>query len=330
MPDLWQDVQSLSAEQKELLLDVTQVALDIGGIFEPTPVCDGLSGLISLYRSDWFGAGVSLVSIVPYLGDTAKFAKLKRYAAVIDKAVGAAGDVVVRRLLAPILAKIVRLCETLPYGKLPPSLRSAVDDVYRAARKGQRTGRAISHIDDLIDRMLVRVFGNADVGLATRSKMRTVVEFFERHHVDGGDLNEWVAKCKGIDFHKPISVQPLRAGDRVATYVEMSKPADRRIGQWLVRERGGVSHRNLGLSDGKGDRHRWVLEATADREVLHSTAAHTVDTWTGMRARQAGVPAYDSRFTGNAFKDGEYVAGGGAQMFLPDAYKYLRKVSGPD
>lgn len=325
MPDLWHEIQNLPAEQKELLLDVVQAALDVGGMIEPTPACDGVNGLISLYRRDWFGAGVSLVSVVPYVGDLAKGGKLGRYAQTIEKAVRmAAHDVAFRRLLAPVLAKIVKVCESVPYTKLPAPIRSAIDDIYRAARKAQGAGRAVTHLERLTDEMLVRVFGSTkNVGLLPRRNMRTVVEFFEKHNVDEKKLAAWADKCKGIDFHKPVEVQRLHKGERVATYVEMHKPADKRVGQWLVPERGAVSHRNLGLSDGGGNRQRWVLvvekehEVLVTHEVLKSSAAHTVDTWT-----KGHVP------TGH--RGGEIVAGGGTQLFLPDAYKYLKKVAGPD
>ena len=56
----------------DLALDITQMGLDIAGIFDPTPISDGASGLISLFRGDFLGAGISAVSMLPYLGDAAK------------------------------------------------------------------------------------------------------------------------------------------------------------------------------------------------------------------------------------------------------------------
>ena len=60
--------------------DVTQIALDIVGLVDPTPISDGVNGLISLGRGDWLGAGISAVSMIPYVGDAAKLGKLGRYA----------------------------------------------------------------------------------------------------------------------------------------------------------------------------------------------------------------------------------------------------------
>jgi hypothetical protein len=45
-----------------LILDVGQLLLDIGGIVDPTPASDTVSGLISVFRGRWVDAGVSAVS----------------------------------------------------------------------------------------------------------------------------------------------------------------------------------------------------------------------------------------------------------------------------
>ncbi len=88
----------------DLALDLTQIGLDIAGIFDPTPISDGANTLISLGRSDWLGAGLSAVSMIPYVGDAAKLGKLGKYAQTVAKAIGDA------------IAK-------LPLDKLPESAR---------------------------------------------------------------------------------------------------------------------------------------------------------------------------------------------------------------
>ena len=75
----------LTEEDLDLIVDVTQFALDIGGIVEPTPFCDIGSGLISVHKGDWFEVGISAISLVPYIGDLAKIGKLKRYTKLIAK-----------------------------------------------------------------------------------------------------------------------------------------------------------------------------------------------------------------------------------------------------
>lgn len=86
LEELRKDSQSAA---KELKLDEMQSALDLAGIADPTPISDAASGLISLARGDWFGAGMSLVSMIPYVGDavgkTAKGAKLLAKMAKLKK-----------------------------------------------------------------------------------------------------------------------------------------------------------------------------------------------------------------------------------------------------
>jgi hypothetical protein len=49
--------------------DKIGLTADITGIVDPTPISDGISGAISLGKGDFVGAGLSMVSMVPYFGD---------------------------------------------------------------------------------------------------------------------------------------------------------------------------------------------------------------------------------------------------------------------
>ena len=110
----------LTPEQEELALDIAQLALDIVGIFEPTPFADGTNALISIARGDWLGAGLSAVSILPYLGDLAKVGKLPKYAMSIRKAIDIAHtDANFAKRIEPALRKIKELIDDLPTDGLP-------------------------------------------------------------------------------------------------------------------------------------------------------------------------------------------------------------------
>jgi hypothetical protein len=71
---------NLANLNNELKLDLAQAAADAAGILDPTPISDLVGAGISVARGDWVGAGLSLVSMIPYAGDaigkTAKGAKL--------------------------------------------------------------------------------------------------------------------------------------------------------------------------------------------------------------------------------------------------------------
>ena len=75
----------------ELALDLTQAALDVAGIADPTPISDVLGAGLSAFRGDFIGAGLSLISAVPYAGDalakTAKGARLAKKMAALKETI---------------------------------------------------------------------------------------------------------------------------------------------------------------------------------------------------------------------------------------------------
>jgi len=71
--------------EAELITDIVQVGLDIGGIIEPTPFCDIASGIISGARGEWWSVGISVASLVPWVGDLAKLGKLPDLFKIVTK-----------------------------------------------------------------------------------------------------------------------------------------------------------------------------------------------------------------------------------------------------
>lgn len=129
-----------------LALDLTQIGLDIVGIFEPTPFADGANTLISLGRGDWLGAGLSVLGVVPYLGDLAKLGKLGKWAKTIANGVElAAKNPAAAKILEPALRKVHDAIKAIPEGalkKLPDDAREAIqgmkkqlDEFFGAAKK---------------------------------------------------------------------------------------------------------------------------------------------------------------------------------------------------
>lgn len=129
-----------------LALDITQIGLDIVGIFEPTPFADGANTLISLGRGDWLGAGLSVLGVVPYIGDLAKLGKLGKWAKTIANGVElAAKNPAAAKILEPALRKVHDAIKAIPEGalkKLPDDAREAIqgmkkqlDEFFGAANK---------------------------------------------------------------------------------------------------------------------------------------------------------------------------------------------------
>jgi hypothetical protein len=129
-----------------LALDITQIGLDIVGIFEPTPFADGANTLISLGRGDWLGAGLSVLGVVPYVGDLAKLGKLGKWAKTVANGIElAAKNPAAAKLLEPALRKVHDAIKAIPEGalkKLPDEAREAIqgmkkqlDEFFGAAKK---------------------------------------------------------------------------------------------------------------------------------------------------------------------------------------------------
>jgi hypothetical protein len=85
--------ESLAPEGSLSAAAIATMALDLAGIFDPTPVSDGLSGLVSLFRGEWAQAGLSVAAMVPWIGDTGKVLKFGKQLAEFKHLAGTASDV---------------------------------------------------------------------------------------------------------------------------------------------------------------------------------------------------------------------------------------------
>jgi len=101
----------------EVAADLSQLCLDLVGIFDPTPISDGSSALISLARGRWLDAALSGMSIIPYVGDLAKAGKFPRYLKTVERAVQLAQQSAdARRLLEPVMRKLGQALDLFPDG----------------------------------------------------------------------------------------------------------------------------------------------------------------------------------------------------------------------
>jgi hypothetical protein len=84
--DLLKAEKELTAANRELAWELSKVAVDVVGLVDPTPISDAVSMSMSLIDGDLVGAGLSLVSMVPFAGDAlAKTTKGARAAKKILK-----------------------------------------------------------------------------------------------------------------------------------------------------------------------------------------------------------------------------------------------------
>ena len=322
-------IDKLSPEKQELILDIGQFALDIIGIIEPTPFADLSNTVVSLFRKKWWDAGLTVVGVVPYLGDLAKLGKIPKYSKMIDRAVSLAKtDGAFAALLRPLFNKLKAALDRLPLNKIPDRYRASIEGLRRKiAEFLPASGKVYSRLDGLTDDVVKRVFGSVkNVGIIPRQNIRTAVEFFDKYNVGGKDPAQWAELLKGIDLHaaKPIEVVRFKPGELIGQYIERDRPAGRKIGQWMVKAQGAVSHRNLGLS-GAGRNYK-VYRVKEGVEVLKSKAATAADHWTMIGDKPDRIAKIDPNW--GQLKSAEHVAGGGDQYFLPNAWDFLEEVLG--
>lgn len=78
--------EALAKADSELKWELAASAADVAGMVDPTPASDLIGAGLAVRKGDWLGAGMSLVSVVPYLGDAvAKPAKAMRAAKRINE-----------------------------------------------------------------------------------------------------------------------------------------------------------------------------------------------------------------------------------------------------
>jgi hypothetical protein len=112
--------KDLAALNKDLAWEMSKAAVDVAGIIDPTPISDGISAAMSLAEGDLVGAGLSLVSMVPYVGDAlGKTAKGTRAAAKIAK---------LQKKIAAVTAELEAL----------KKLEKAKDAAARAAKQAKK------------------------------------------------------------------------------------------------------------------------------------------------------------------------------------------------
>jgi hypothetical protein len=111
-----------------------------------------LNGIISLFRGDFLGAGISAVSMIPYIGDAAKLGKFGKWSKTIDRAIDvarAAPNSAVAKTLRPAIGKIADGLNAIPasvLNKLPESAKKQIVEM-RAKANGFLTGRAVHVLD---------------------------------------------------------------------------------------------------------------------------------------------------------------------------------------
>lgn len=167
--------EALGEPERELALDLVVVAADLAGLIDPTPTSDGISGIISAARGNWWDAAISAVSMIPYVGDLAKLGKLPRLAQTVSKAATVAKrNARFADRVAPVFETLREALHSLPFDSLPKSARNAIDEMHA----------------DVEDFLFSRIAQNAPVDLlASQQKNIDHIENIIKNHTKPGDFS---------------------------------------------------------------------------------------------------------------------------------------------
>jgi hypothetical protein len=157
-----------------LTVDLLQMALDLTGIVDPSPISDGSNAVISLGRSisslfsgEWSAAGghlvngvISAVGIIPALGDLAKAGKIGKWAQTVSDAITMMGrSPELARTLEPALREIKVLVDRIPQSALDalPSgaresierMKTQLDEVFGAGARVVSAPRLVAGAENI-------------------------------------------------------------------------------------------------------------------------------------------------------------------------------------
>jgi hypothetical protein len=152
-----------------LALDMAQLALSIAGIFDPTPTCDAIDGVISLLRGDYVGAAISAASMIPYAGDLAKAGKLKKLVDVTSEAADLAKQLPsFAKSIAPDVANARQAMRAVDASALPRELADSFGALGRQLDRIDADGDAAKVLDLMNDMKAQRRAARDTAGTARR------------------------------------------------------------------------------------------------------------------------------------------------------------------
>ncbi len=337
----------LTPQQKELLLDLGQLVLDIVGFFEPTPFADGTNSLISLGRGDWLGAGISLLGVIPYFGDLAKAGKLPRYAKSLSKALTMAKhDVNFARRLRPLIQKLATVLEKIPLSGVPSQLADQLKHIKSRVREFLRHshGSTVSKGAKVIDANIQKFEKRLSDWLSGRVAPKPISGKIEPNDY-ANRIRESKTYAQGRDLLTKLKNKPPLVGKRIACageffadhgfaiddIVQLLRGIDfskdvvirnikgstevftqrikqgRDPGNWFSKS--GFSFHDIGIAKGNREYKLFKVNSSVNHEiqVLESYATPVMDFWT---TRGKTLPT----------------GGGGLQIVIPNPLQVLEEL----
>jgi predicted ribonuclease toxin of YeeF-YezG toxin-antitoxin module len=130
---------ALAKADKDLKLEIAGAAADAAGLVDPTPTSDLVGAGISIARGDYWGAALSTVSMVPYLGDAVakpvKAVRATKAIAGLEKKVAALTKTVNDLKKAKKEAEALEAAKTAKLGKEADVTKDAATQQEKVAAK---------------------------------------------------------------------------------------------------------------------------------------------------------------------------------------------------
>jgi hypothetical protein len=201
----------LTAEEQELLLDLSQALLDLVGIVDQTGISDLTNASISFSRGDHVGGWIGVIAMVPILGDLAKLPRISKHIITVKKIIEKAKKSSrFYEIIAPSLRKLSSILDKID------SLKGQVGDTARRLNEPIREflGKAIKVVQKTSK-------------TAMRSSHLTAFQSVAKKHgvfILLRNTNEachkWIAK--GFPS-KPIEIKANTGSDGLVTYLWKDK-----------------------------------------------------------------------------------------------------------
>jgi hypothetical protein len=146
-----------AAAVRTLDLNLFQMFFDLTSIVDPTPISPAAGLAFSIARRDWVGSLLSGASLVPFVGEIARFGKLTRIIKTLEESIDLASkSEKAAELLKPAMQKLAQILDMLPTNAGPEiwRLRQMVDDFLR------RNGlvKIVSELPDISKQFKFRKF----------------------------------------------------------------------------------------------------------------------------------------------------------------------------
>lgn len=290
-----------------LTLDLLQMALDLTGIVDQSGISDGANAVVSLGRSisslfsgEWSEAGghlvngaISVVGIVPAIGDLAKAGKIGKWAQTVSDAVAMMSrSPELARTLEPALREIKGLVDRIPQSALDalPSgaresierMKTQLDEVFGAgARRVDDAGRAIVRNADGTINMDHAAQAYADAVRSNRPW--SWADNFSGSFTAGERASiRREAIARGL-----VTEVPLKPGTRYADFnaaglVERVDTLPRDL--WLQSDRAQFEWLDARIPGGRPEGYTWHHTETPGRMELVPFGEHNITNHVGGRS----------------------------------------------